>query len=75
MADTHTDIPSWLTTPEHYRPGSDRDGFISRSLLSITSALAFFRLDDGREARFSPSAPVIIHIIINLQHQPEHSFK
>ena len=58
MADTHTDIPSWLTTPEHYRPGSDRDGFISRSLLSITSALAFFRLDDGREARFSPSAPI-----------------
>lgn len=53
-----TDIPSWLASPEHYCPGSDRDSFIARSMLSLSSALAFFRLDDGRAGRFSPSAPV-----------------
>lgn len=57
MADLQTDIPNWLAQPEQYRPGSDRDGFISRSLLSVSSALAYFRLDDGREHRLSPSAP------------------
>lgn len=55
---SHTDLPSWLTTPEQYSPGNDRDGFITQSMLSLSSALAFFRLDDGREGRFSPSAPV-----------------
>ncbi len=57
MTGPQADIPEWLAQPEQYRPGSDRDGFISRSLLSISSALALFRLDDGRDGRLSPSAP------------------
>lgn len=51
------DIPSWLLEPEHYEPARDRDGFIGKSMLSITGVLASFRLDDGRANRFSPSAP------------------
>lgn len=53
-----TALPSWLASPERYCPGSDRDRFITRSILSLSSTLAFFRLDDGRAGRLSPSAPV-----------------
>lgn len=56
MDNTREDIPSWLKTPEHYRPGTDRDGFVSRSLLSLSAALAQFRLDGGRQSRCSPTA-------------------
>lgn len=51
------DIPSWLTESENYRPGRDRDGFVMRNLLQVSSTLAFFRLDDGAPSRLSPSAP------------------
>ena len=51
------DIPDWLASSEHYQPSSDRDGFIARSLLSMSSVLAFFRLDDGKSGTHSPSAP------------------
>lgn len=57
-ARTPQTIPSWLAEPEDYHPGSDRDGYVSRSLLSMTSVLARLRFDDGTVARFSPS-PVI----------------
>ena len=57
MAHEPDDIPDWLTTSEHYQPSSDRDGFIARSLLSMSSVLAFFRLDDGKSGTHSPSAP------------------
>lgn len=58
MADPSRDIPAWLAQSEQYRPGSDRDGFITRSLLAVSSVLAYFRLDDGRATALSPSAPV-----------------
>ena len=64
MAASRNDIPPWLATPEQYRPGSDRDGFISRSLLSVSSMLAFFRLDDGRSSALSPSAPAKLVICL-----------
>ncbi len=51
-------LPGWLQSSENYHPGTDRDGFIARSLLSVTSVLARLRLDDGQETRLSPSAPV-----------------
>ena len=51
-------LPSWLTQEEHYQPTNDRDGFIARSALSISSALARLRLDGGAETPLSPSAPV-----------------
>lgn len=48
-------MPSWLTTSEQYRPGRDRDGFVVRNLLQVSSVLALFRLDDGKPTRISPS--------------------
>lgn len=53
-----TDLPDWLTSPQDYRPGSDRDGFITRNLLSLASVLALLRLDDGRDGPLSPSPPL-----------------
>ena len=58
MPDPSRDMPSWLGTSEQYRPGSDRDGFVMRSLLSVSSALALLRLDDGRETAVSPSPAI-----------------
>jgi len=51
-------LPSWLASSEGYRPGSDRDGFLTRSLLSMTGLLSRLRLDAGRPTRLSPSAPL-----------------
>lgn len=51
-------LPSWLTTPQSYEPPSDHDGFITRSMLSLTSALSRLRLDDGQTTALSPSAPM-----------------
>lgn len=56
MADPSRDIPDWLAEPQDYRPGSDRDGFIAKSLLAVSSVLARLRLDDGRSTPLSPSA-------------------
>jgi len=58
MKQTGQDIPTWLSKSEQYRPGSDRDGFIVRNLLALSSTLAFFRLDDGQRGRISPTAPI-----------------
>jgi len=58
--DERSQIPSWLAQSEQYRPGSDRDGFISRSALQVTRAIAQFRLDDGRDTPLSPAAPTKI---------------
>lgn len=50
-------LPAWLAAPEDYQPGRDRDGFIAKSLLSMTGVLARLRLDDGVAWGLSPSAP------------------
>lgn len=57
MTQPPDNIPSWLGSSEHYRPGNDRDGFVMRNLLQLSSLLSFFRLDDGKPSRLSPSAP------------------
>ena len=58
MEQHEQDIPDWLLGSQGYEPRRDRDGFIAKSMLSITGVLAQFRLDDGAEWRFSPSAPM-----------------
>ncbi len=60
MSEAGTDIPAWLLESENYDPQRDSDGFIGKSLLSLTGVLAHFRLDDGVESPFSPSAPAKI---------------
>ncbi len=57
MSETEQDIPPWLLESQEYEPQHDRDGFIRKSMLSITGVLSRFRLDDGVEGRLSPSAP------------------
>lgn len=51
-------LPAWLLESEAYEPAPDRDGFVQKSLLSLTGVLSRLRLDDGQATRFSPSAPV-----------------
>ena len=56
VMDSSAELPDWLSASEDYRPGRDRDGFIAKSLLSMTGVLARLRLDDGVKTRLSPSA-------------------
>ncbi len=56
MRPDQRDIPEWLQTPQRYQPVADRDSFVSRNLLAVTSVLARFRLDDGHSGRLSPTA-------------------
>lgn len=51
-------LPAWLCAHEDYEPLRDRDAYLTRSLLSMTSVLARFRLDTGTSGPLSPSAPV-----------------
>ena len=51
-------LPSWLVEPEAYVPAADRDGFVQKSLLSLTGVLSRLRMDDGQSTSLSPSAPV-----------------
>lgn len=55
---TEQPLPSWLTQSQVYQPQADRDGFITKSVLAVSSVLARMRLDDGAAAAFSPSAPI-----------------
>lgn len=57
VAEAQGHIPSWLAVPEDYQARKDRDSFVTRSILSVTSVLAHFRLDDGKGTRLSASAP------------------
>ena len=58
MSEPSRDIPDWLYASEQYQPDASRDGFVTRNILSVSSVLAFFRLDDGKAMPLSPSAPV-----------------
>ena len=51
-------LPAWLTQHQDYEPQPDSDGFITKSILSVSSVLSRMRLDDGVDTSFSPSAPV-----------------
>jgi len=53
-----TQIPEWLTTEENYQAGSDRDGFLNKSILSVLSVLHSFRdarMSYGRLGRAFPA--------------------
>lgn len=56
--DERRTLPAWLLVPQEYEPPTDRDGFIARSILALTSTLARLRLDDGQRTALSPSAPL-----------------
>lgn len=58
MAAPERDIPAWMCRPEGYEPPRDRDGFITRSMLQLVSALRALRLDAGSPSRLSPSPSV-----------------
>ncbi len=58
MGDVRETLPSWLAEPQTYEPTGDRDGFIAKSMLSVTSVLAQLRLDGVAASALSPSAPV-----------------
>lgn len=51
-------VPTWLMSTEGYQPQRDQDGFITKSVLSVSSVLARLRLDDGAATPLSPTAPV-----------------
>lgn len=51
-------VPDWLATSESYRPGTDRDGFLSRNLMQVSALLDRMRMMEGQESQLSPSAPV-----------------
>jgi cobalt/nickel transport system permease protein len=53
-----SDIPDWLKSSDDYRPGTDRDGFVMRSMLSITSVLAQLREVRAQRTRLSPTTAV-----------------
>lgn len=57
MAEPHDTLPDWLAASECYRPGTDRDGFLSRNLMQVSDLLARMRLMEGHEGHLSPSAP------------------
>lgn len=57
MSDPTHDIPAWLCEPEDYQPQADRDGFVTKNALALSSALRLLRLDDGAEGPLSPSTP------------------
>jgi len=50
--------------PQAYEPPSDRDSYITQSILSMSSVLARLRLDDGASTPFSPSAPTKLLICL-----------
>ncbi len=58
MPSQRDNLPSWLASSEDYRPGSDRDGFLSRNLLHVSDLLTRMRLPAEGENRLSPSAPI-----------------
>ena len=53
-------LPEWAVREEIYNPGSDRDYFISRSLLKIVSILTALRGQGLRPARPIGAAPALL---------------
>lgn len=51
-------MPAWLMREQDYQPQADRDAFVTKSVLSMSSVLARLRMDDGAATPLSPSAPV-----------------
>ncbi|MBQ9058194.1 MAG: energy-coupling factor transporter transmembrane protein EcfT [Atopobiaceae bacterium] len=58
------ELPSWLAAEQDYEPQTDRSSFVQKSALSIAAVLRQLRLDDGTSARFSPSAPLKLVLLV-----------
>lgn len=41
-------MPEWLLTSENYKPASDKDGFINKSILSVFGLLSRIRAQDSK---------------------------
>lgn len=57
-------LPEWAVREEIYNPGSDRDYFISRSLLKIVSILTALRGQGLRPARPIGAAPALLAALV-----------
>ena len=54
-------IPEWLKTEEQYTARADKDGFITKSLLSVMGALSSFRAKSSSYGRsFPPQLKLIV---------------
>lgn len=56
-------LPDWAAREETYNPGSDRDYFISRSLLRLVSILTALRSQGLRPARAIGAAPALLAVV------------
>ena len=56
-------LPEWAAREEIYNPGSDRDYFISRSLLRLVSILTALRSQGLRPARSIGAAPALLAVV------------
>ena len=56
-------LPEWAMREETYNPGSDRDYFISRSLLRLLSILTALRSQGRRAAGKVPAALVLLTVV------------
>lgn len=68
-----TNIPDWLQNNENYSPRADRDGFVTRSLLSVMGILRSFRANasvgsDRLPAPLKLAAVVILILICSASH-------
>lgn len=57
-------LPEWAVREEIYNPGSDRDYFISRSLLKIVSILTALRGQGLRPVRPIGAAPALLAALV-----------
>lgn len=57
-------LPQWAARDENYNPGSDRDYFISRSLLRILSILRAVRSQGQRSRRKIGAVPALLAVLI-----------
>ena len=57
-------LPEWAVREEIYNPGSDRDYFISRSLLKIVSILTALRGQGLRPRRPISAAPALLAALV-----------
>ena len=57
-------LPEWAAREETYNPGSDRDYFISRSLLRLISILTSLRSQGLRSVRPVGAAPALLVVVL-----------
>lgn len=61
-----TNIPEWLETEEHYEAAPDRDGFMTKSMLSIISMLSSFRAGKVSFGKLGAAFPAPLKLLLCL---------